>query len=61
MPGFSQIRWLFGYGIFAIAGGFFSVRLLELVAAPFLEAKSTMQRAPSSLSERVRQLLSGQE
>lgn len=45
---FSSIRWLFGYSLFAVAGGFLTVRILELVASPFLEAKSLIRRKRSS-------------
>lgn len=51
---FSSIRWLFGYSLFAVAGGFLAVRILEAVASPFLEATSLIRRKQSSLSGRVR-------
>lgn len=61
IPGLSQIRWLFGYGLFAIAGGFLSVRIFELMASPFLEAASLTQRAQQSLSLRLREFLSDRD
>ena len=54
---FSSIRWLFGYSIFAVAGGFVAVRIIEAVLSPFLEARSSEQSARPSLSERLRRRL----
>lgn len=51
---FSSIRWLFGYSLFAVAGGFLTVRILELVASPFLEGTSQIRRKRLSSSGRAR-------
>lgn len=51
---FKSIRWLFGYSMFAVAGGYLTVRILEAVASPFLEATSLTRRKQSSSSGRAR-------